>query len=68
MKDWLLKTERACAEPTKLASMDVTKTGMGNGEWGMRFLTYIDVEMPHLSYTTLTLTVRVKVSSYIKPA
>ena len=41
---------------------------MGNGEWGMRFLTYIDVEMPHLSYTTLTLTVRVKVSSYIKPA
>ena len=27
--------------------------GMGNGkngEWGMRFLTYIDVEMPHLSY------------------
>ena len=24
--------------------------GMGNGEWGMRFLRYIDVEMPHLSY------------------
>ena len=21
-----------------------------NGEWGMRFLTYIDVEMPHLCY------------------
>ena len=26
------------------------KRRMGNGEWGMRFLTYIDVEMPHLCY------------------
>ena len=24
--------------------------GIGNGEWGMTVLTYIDVEMPHLSY------------------
>ena len=29
---------------------DVTKTG--NREQGMRLLTYIDVEMPHLSYIT----------------
>ena len=54
---------------------DVTKTR--NGEWGMRFLTKINVEMPHLGCMwtgsaglmfELTLNIRVSVSSNIKPA
>ena len=37
------KNKRNCDE-----TLDVPK--MENGEWGMGFWTYIDVEMPHLSY------------------